>query len=265
MTKANRSQWTCTDNTENYLSACAKAAEGGSEFSKFRANPYIGAVVETRPAEWAESFLSAAEKSGVSIGDAIVAAGRNDSIGSPTVGQWRNVLIAGTTAAYICEYAQLMKLFGSLNGLRICEVGVGYAGLCSIIMQMQRPKQYNIYDMPEVLSLAQKYLTVLGHDMNRIPFHDRADSEHYDLFISSCAYSELNNQGQQDYADLIRNAERGFITWSATHQSEPWAHDVNQVLDRLKSIVPSIRFANDIERYREHFSWWGGNTYVWGV
>jgi putative sugar O-methyltransferase len=95
----------------------------------------------------------------------------------------------------------------------IVEVGVGYGGQCKIIQDYHNIKSYTLVDLPEVLALAEKYLSKLNVKNTIFKPIDKLDSMEYDLFISNYAFTEIDREYQDVYADkLIKKSKHGYIT-----------------------------------------------------
>ena len=77
--------------------------------------------------------------------------------------------------------------------------------------------QYNLVDLPEVLSLAERFLTELKVSGN-IRYIDGTHLYHdvpCDLLISNYAFSEPVKPVQEIYIEkILRHAKAGYITWS---------------------------------------------------
>ena len=80
----------------------------------------------------------------------------NDKYGSPFVFDYPGVEnISPTTLRYIKVLSDLKKHFGPLDGMNICEIGVGYGGQCRIINSMYRPSTYTLVDIRPALRLGE--------------------------------------------------------------------------------------------------------------
>lgn len=267
MTTISTDQWTCTLWTSPFLEACRKAVKSSAAFSIFRQDPYIRGVVEARPSDWIDLFLSASFASPhVDKHRSLAAAKVNDTYGSPEIGDWNKEPISGTTAGYILYYAMLSHLFGPLHNCRISEIGGGYGGMASIIVQCGQPAGYTIYDLPDVLDLAKLFL---GKTCPGYPFQFRSSNDPVscDIAISACAYSELTERGMALYTDILNASSKGIISWSVTSESVPWAKDVDETALNLGRLIPNhvIRKASDVPQFMEHFSWWAPNTFIYGL
>jgi len=132
----------------------------------------------------------------------------NDRIGSPVKYFYEDIgfEVSPTTLRYIKVLSDLVKLFGSLNGMDIIEIGAGYGGQCRVIHQMFKPKSYTIIDVPEAAKLTERYLSEFA-------IYPKAQFEHYDLFISNYAFTEIARAYQDLYIEkFINKSDRGYMT-----------------------------------------------------
>ena len=58
---------------------------------------------------------------------------------------------------YIAIAHLMEQYFGTLEGFRIAEIGVGYGGQGRILDVLHRIQSYRFVDLPLVLALTQKY------------------------------------------------------------------------------------------------------------
>lgn len=131
-------------------------------------------------------------------------------------------LVSPTTMRYAKVASDLDELFGPLDGLRIAEIGIGYGGQCRVIESLWTPASYELYDLPEVLALAGRFLDASGVDRATIVAHDGRDPERaeVDLVVSNYAFSELRREIQDGYLEnVIATAKRGYLTYN--HISPP--------------------------------------------
>jgi len=74
-------------------------------------------------------------------------------------------------------------------------------------------KSYTIIDLPEVLALTKKYLE--RQNVTDVTFIecDNVESKEYDLCISNYAFTEIDREYQDLYAEkIIKNSKHGYIT-----------------------------------------------------
>ena len=122
---------------------------------------------------------------------------------------------------------------------------------------------YNLVDLPEVLSLAERFLTELdvAGDIRYIDgthlYHDAP----CDLIISNYAFSELVKPVQDIYIKkILRRAKSGYITWnqSALNAGGGWSGGYT-----LEEFLPMIPGATTIPE--EPLTAEGNCIVVWGT
>lgn len=111
-----------------------------------------------------------------------------------------------TKEAYQLHLQNIVKNFGSLDGMRICEIGGGYGGQAKAILDVYKPASYRIIDLLEVCKLQSRYL--LGTIVTPSPL---LYNEDYDLVISNYALSEIPDN--KLYIDeVVKRSKHGYIT-----------------------------------------------------
>ena len=120
-----------------------------------------------------------------------------------------------TTLRYVKVLGDLQCLFGTLGGLHIHEIGVGYGGQCRVIQVAGQPQaSYTLIDLQPALALTQRYLEqfCLEAPVRFLSMNEVAGCTP-DLVISNYAFSELRREVQELYLSrVIRNAKRGYLT-----------------------------------------------------
>ncbi len=118
--------------------------------------------------------------------------------------------------------ANLIELCGTLDGLRIVEVGGGYGGQCKTVFDVYRPLCYYLVDLPEVMDLQANYLSETDFYSNIAWIRPNYNSG-FDLFISNYALSEIPNNTA--YIELASRCKHGYITCNTDFVKLPWKHD----------------------------------------
>jgi phospholipid N-methyltransferase len=141
----------------------------------------------------------------------------NDKWGNPLLFDYPETgTISPSTLRYIKILSDLELLFGPLNGLKICEIGVGYGGQCRIINSIYNPDKYTLVDIKPALMLAQRYLD--NYILNAVIEYktmNELDIANYDLIISNYAFTELPRKIQDVYLKkIILNSAKGYITYN---------------------------------------------------
>ncbi len=264
-----------------YRAACAEAATDPVLFRSFRRNPDISGIIEPYiAADGPERplALSIDELIGkLAIEPDFVqhypVCKRNDEIGDPPL---THVDGLGDASIYTLRYIKIAydmrRLFGSLDGLHIVEIGGGYGGQCAILSRLFKLASYTIIDLPEVLQLQRAYLQAL--EIGSVEFltkDDVAAERRWDLAISNYAYSELSEELRAFYLDrVLARSDRGFMLWNymilafarSGHDYRAALMDELAVLAGIMERIPNLRFvdelrlASDVE-YRNHVAVWG--------
>ena len=198
---------------EEYLAVCQNAVRSGSIFNNFRSYaPYVN-VVEACGKDHGQRYLDWIRKE-ASIDLDWDNISTNDALGNPKLYSYKGLKkdISPTTLRYVKVTAELFKVFGSLDGLDIVEIGVGYGGLCKMIHNYSTPKSYTLVDLPDVLELASKYLEHFNIKNLVFKTSDSDFKTPSDLCISNYAFSEIQKEFQEIYVDkIIEHTEKGYM------------------------------------------------------
>jgi putative sugar O-methyltransferase len=173
---------------------------------------------------------------------------KNDAIGNPVIFPYEQIgEISPTTLRYMKIVSDIEREFGTLDNLSICEIGVGYGGLCRIIdSYFKSVRSYCLVDLEPVLRIAQKYLH--HFKINTSILYKTADDlethETYDLVISNYAFTELRRDVQDIYLNkVILNSKRGYITYNDINPRDFNSYSI----DELMAIIPNMRVLKEIE------------------
>ncbi|MGC9954232.1 MAG: putative sugar O-methyltransferase [Rhizomicrobium sp.] len=221
---SDRAITSATDLTD-FEAFCGRAATHADIFANFRSEPTCRAVVDTM--EWRDGLnnLIAALSLRPDYLLRLSEFRRNDEIGGPwtysKVSRHPEIFnysglgrFSPTTFRYVRVAAHIHRLFGSFDGKRIAEIGGGYGGQARILSAAHRLASLSVYDLPPVLSLAERYLRALGVSAEMISAHSFAAAD-YDLVISNYAFSEMTGQMQGEYFDkVISRAKHGYFLFN---------------------------------------------------
>jgi hypothetical protein len=137
----------------------------------------------------------------------------SDLVGNPVLYHYDaiNTKVSVSTLFYIKVLSDLIKYFGSLDGMNIVDIGSGYGGQCKIVYDYCRPQSYTLIDLPEVKALSEKYI-------NRFHINTGVNtSSKYDLCISNYAFTEFNRNIQEEYNEkFIQKSIHGYMTCNFT-------------------------------------------------
>ena len=233
-----------TDNFD-YPQFCLQASLDYSKFRSFRQNQIYNAALEHDSFEQGLEYLQATKESGYNVLSKIDEFRKNDLIGNPQVFDYDGIgTIAPPTLRYIKILSDLECEFGTLDNFNICEIGVGYGGMCRIISSYFNVRSYTLVDLKPVLSLAQRYLdhyplntTLIYRTMNEL------HKDSYDLVISNYAFTEIRREIQQVYLEkVVIPAKRGYITYNEINPE-----DFNSYTkEELMEMIPQIRIKPEV-------------------
>lgn len=234
-----------TDNGD-YPEFCELAAQDDRLFSDFRRNPIYNYALEHDSEPQGVEYLAVARKL-KKFADYIEEFKKNDLVGNPVTSTYDGIgTIAPTTTRYIKILSDLEQEFESLDNLNICEIGVGYGGLCRIINSYFKVKSYCLVDLGSVLKLTEKYLSHFQIDTNlSFKTMDMLPSQtQYDLVISNYAFTELRTEIQDIYLEkIILKSAKGYITYNNVNRPNFRSYTKDELLE----IIPNVRVLKEIE------------------
>jgi hypothetical protein len=167
-------------------------------------------------------------------------------VGGPRVYHYPGIGTASpTTLRYIKVAADLHRLFGNLEGLRVAEIGVGYGGQARALTTAWALGRYELYDLPPILGLARRFLDAAGVDASSFGFHDGRSPEpvESDLVISNYALSEVRREVQDAYLEnVVLRAPRGYLTYNHISPPELRSYTADEVVAKIEGahIMPEV-------------------------
>jgi hypothetical protein len=244
-----------------YPTLCGLAAADEKIFKKFRSsrpmiaaldhvsielgNEYIEEIITHT--EWMEEFTKAIER--------IDSKGRAKKYKFGSLGTFSPTLLR-----YLKVYVDLNSYFGPLDKLRISEIGIGFGGQASLINLLGNTRDYNFYDIPPVLQLAQKFISEIGISGNFKYFDGRNPaSNESDLVISNYAFSEINAELQKIYFEnVVSKSPRGYITWNSLSQDNFGGYSLRE----FAKLIPHSRILEERPKSddRNAILIWGENS-----
>lgn len=211
MTKNNK---TSISDTNEYKNFCKQLSVDDLVFSTFKQNKIFTEILEHTSYQQGLDYISEINKN-IKIDMSLIEKFKeNDSQGSPILYNYALPYgsISASTIRYIKILNDLIINFGSLDNLKIIEIGCGYGGQSKIIQDQFKPKKYSFVDLPEVNSLIKKYLSKFNYsnleflDFENLPFQD------YDLVISNYALTECTIEIQDLYIEkILKQSNHGYI------------------------------------------------------
>jgi predicted O-methyltransferase YrrM len=234
---------TSISDTRAFPARAAAAAQDDALFASFKRDPEFRVVIENLTCEHGRHYLDTALRQTPWLAGQLDRFRENDRIGSPQVCDYGDLgSFSPTTLRYVKVLSDLSRLFGSLEGARIVEIGGGYGGQCHVISAAARPGSYTLVDLEPVLMLQRRYLKELGVPEVRFATADELEpARDYDLVISNYAFSECTRPVQQRYIEqILARSARGYITCN-------WflGRLVSMTPAELLAAVPGARYADD--------------------
>lgn len=215
-----RTRTSISDDDGLYLDCVRSALSDEAIFNNFRMMPGIRDTVEGK-VRHGETYRTAALRQSPHLWDYLDRFKTSDAVGNPETMEFPEGAIGGATWRYIKVLSDLQTLFGSLDGWRIAEIGVGYGGQCKIIGDVHDVAAYVMFDLEPVLRLSRKYLERVGSPViDRLMFADfqrlgETQTDSYDLVISNFALSECTKEIQDRYVEgVLRRSRCGYITYN---------------------------------------------------
>ena len=154
-------------------------------------------------------------------------------------------LPGGTRADAERRYAAVAEhmadLFGSLAGMRVVELGGGYGGQASVLLELFDLAAYSIIDLPEPNALQEAYLAKrIGYELE--PFSPL--NEAYDLAVSNYALTELRRPFQEQYARELARCRFGYITCNGFTTGELDQAELEALLPAHAEHAPAVKPSN---------------------
>lgn len=188
---------------------------------------------------------------------------RNDSFGNPYRYKYSEKLcISPTTLRYIYTAIDIERTIGLGRNESVVEIGVGYGGQAAVLESLYKVSNYDAFDLPEVISLANIYLKKIN---SRIRFDSRdihrAQDKAWDIVISNYAFSELNKDLQVRYLDtILSKTSRGYMIMNSGRQNVSGRSNSKLSVNEIAEFLPTMRI-------KEENPLTGPDNYViyWGV
>jgi hypothetical protein len=210
-----------SDNVQ-YPEFCRRAADDASVFAGFRRDERYMSVLGLETS-WGPTYFNAIPPDSPAARLIPDVAAKDDLIGDPTrVTLPSGEMVAPQTLRYLKVGDDLCRLFGSMEGADVCEIGGGYGGQCRVLDALWPLRSYTLVDLRPVLSLADRFLS---HFPLRCELRFRTMNElavqGYDLVISNYAFSELAGHIQQAYMrKVIASTPRGYVLFNDLGSAE---------------------------------------------
>ena len=223
---------------DRYKALCHKAANDPLSFEVIRRHPDYMAIVESLGTEDGAEYAAFAMRNDPTIFDRAAELRRNDDFGGPFLCTYEPIgSFSPTTLRYVKVATDLRRLFGSLDGMRIAEIGGGYGGQCRILHALNEIGRYTIFDLEEPLALTRTYLSKFGIGDVRLTQLSAAEPDDYDLVISNYALSEIRTDLQDAYLEkAVLRSRHGYIIYNqeAFQKNHPnFSYRAEEIQERI--------------------------------
>lgn len=219
-----------------YPSFCRLASTDDAVFARFRRSLIYRSILEHVSRKQGLAYLREIEATG-SMMQHLGPLLASDFVGSPVRFTYPAYgKLSPTTLRYIKVAADLQWLFGSLSGLRVAEIGIGYGGQCRVLATLWPDMKYTLFDIPEALGLARRFLNASEIDQANVLACDGRGpaAGEFDLVISNYAFSELQRELQEDYWDnVIRGCRMGYFTYNHISPREWGSLSADELAKRI--------------------------------
>jgi putative sugar O-methyltransferase len=206
---------TSISDQNNFKNICKSSSENEELFNNFKNNQNFTEILEHTTYEQGLGYISEIKKNQKINLSLINKFKQNDEQGNPLTFEFEEPFgnMSPSTIRYMKVLNDLIDMFGSLDNMKIVEIGVGYGGQCKIIQDHFNVSEYCLVDLPETLSLTKKYLSKYNFEnLNFLDFTNLVDSK-YDLVISNYAITECSQEIQDLYIEkIINKSKHGYIT-----------------------------------------------------
>lgn len=249
-----------SENFQDFLNICSLAARDPKVFSKFRRSYGLAEVVDNVSLTQGKGYIREITRQAGWSADYTRILNFVDSLGSPRKYYFPGIgFCSPTSLRYLKVLIDLQKLFGSTDDFEIVEIGVGFGGQASLILSIDKPLSYSVFDIEPVLSLSKSFVESLGLEA-KFNWYDGRNPLRMspDLVISNYAFSELSRDLQEIYLNkVIIPSKRGYITWNSSVVGAEKCYSIDELIrlipnSRIKAEVPNTAASNAI-------IYWGPN------
>jgi predicted RNA methylase len=167
-------------------------------------------------------------------------------------------LLSPTQIRYAKILTDLIKLFPTLEGKDVLEIGVGNGGLAAQVSTHFKLNSYALVDLDDVLRLTSRTLKPFDHTVDfSFIAPSVEESRATDLLISNYAFSELHKQVQDIYFDkYVRHAKSGYMIYNHIHEDSSISYTANEMCER----IPGAMILKELP-----LTYPGNVLLVWGI
>lgn len=237
----NRDRTSASDNGL-YPLFCELASREEKVFTNFRRNSFYNEILEHVTKKQGKQYLNSIDwKFTEDDWNEFL---KNDNYGNPRTVEYliedKKRKFSPTTIRYVKILGDVLKIFNTEKITSISEIGIGYGGESRIILSyIKNVKKYNLIDLPEVIKLADRYLSSFSMEIyEKANFIDGTSLDYKmesDFVISNYAFSELSRTIQDLYLEkIILCSKAGYILWNDISYRTLDGYSVEELL----SLIP---------------------------
>lgn len=202
-------------NNDPFRKVCKKALEDSVSFATFKRDPIYTLFYENTTFEEGQFFLSEIKKEFPQLlqSEVLQSVNRLNEVGGPRLYPFEEIgLCSPSVFRYLDLAGTFQKLFGSLQGMKIIEIG-GNGSLCKVLHELFEIEHYIIIDFKESLALTKKHLEALGIMNVEYRTPEECTDLSCDFLISEYVFTESNADLQNKYLkSIFPLAKRGYLT-----------------------------------------------------
>lgn len=219
-------------------------------FEKFRQNYDYREILEHVPYGLGLQYYNQIEKNKHNwIRDSIAIKALNQ-IGQPRKYYYENIgFFSPTTLRYIHIAQQIGRNFNGFIGEKVVEIGVGFGGQMTILLEQFEIESYTLIDLEDVLKLTKFYLDSSLQISPKIQFISdiRGHDANFDLVVSNFAFSEFSRSLQEYYLEnVLVRSKRGFMLMNSGKSNYTGRSEGKLTLGEIKTYLPNLQIIDEI-------------------
>ena len=231
-----------------YEDAVDRIVNSERSFNRFRRIYDYREILEHVDYRLGKAYLAVAKSRNAEVFHLLSNSKANDKFGKPRIYKYVGIgKTSPTSLRYIAVASDLANLLKMETQNRIAEIGGGYGGQALVLSQLNLFSSYDIYDLPNVQRLIEKYLRINLITNVSYPSIQAEPKKTYDLVISNYAFSELPRKIQDLYLDkIILGSKRGYMIMNSGLSNKTGRSDGKITLEELRRLIPSIKVCDEM-------------------